>query len=132
MPVHRSLNEEVPQEILSSARRTFAQFDKDNSGTIDIKELRTLLTSLHVNVSDEELQILMDSVDEDRSGEIDFDEFVKVRPGPLRVQWPPEPVCQLVLYRTCASLFCAPAAHRRLLAGRHDPVACQFWQHCEQ
>ena len=53
----------------------FALFDKDGDGTMDTNELRTVLQSLGKNVSEDELQEMIAEVDEDGSGEIDFEEF---------------------------------------------------------
>ena len=53
----------------------FAVFDKDGSGTISRVELKTLMKSLGQKLSDAELDAMMDEVDTDGNGEIDFKEF---------------------------------------------------------
>ena len=53
-------------------------FDKDGDGTIDSDELSSVLQVLGMNPTKEELEILLDSVDTDRNGVIDLDEFVDV------------------------------------------------------
>eukprot|EP00756_Hemistasia_phaeocysticola_P004913 Hpha_TRINITY_DN13073_c1_g1::TRINITY_DN13073_c1_g1_i1::g.68727::m.68727 len=56
--------------------RMFKTFDKDGSGTIDTDELRDVMNCLGVLVSDEQLVELQMTVDTNRSGEIEFDEFL--------------------------------------------------------
>ncbi|KAJ2773363.1 hypothetical protein IWQ56_001023 [Coemansia nantahalensis] len=57
-------------------REAFSLFDKDGSGTITSDELRELLKSLGHRPSDQELSDMINEVDMDGNGEIDFDEFV--------------------------------------------------------
>lgn len=66
----------LSEEELEMCRKAFQLFDKDGSGTIDIKELKTALTALGQNPSDEELFVMISQVDEDGSQEIEFQEFV--------------------------------------------------------
>lgn len=54
---------------------TFARFDADGSGNISTKEVGDVLTSLGHAVSMDIVQILVDEIDADKSGEISFDEF---------------------------------------------------------
>lgn len=56
-------------------RDAFAVFDADGSGTISRNELKKLMKSLGQTLSDAELSAMMDEVDSDKSGEIDFAEF---------------------------------------------------------
>ena len=51
------------------------RFDKDASGFISKDELREVLTSLGQAPTDETLRDLMEEMDINRSGEIDFGEF---------------------------------------------------------
>ncbi|KAG2496512.1 hypothetical protein HYH03_005336 [Edaphochlamys debaryana] len=53
-------------------------FDKDGTGTIDTKELRTALSALGQNPSEEEMFVMISQVDEDGSRLIEFAEFVRV------------------------------------------------------
>ncbi|KAJ2715261.1 hypothetical protein H4R19_001301 [Coemansia spiralis] len=57
-------------------RDAFNLFDEDGSGTITKAELSKLLQSLDHNPTDQELQDMINEVDTDGNGEIDFDEFV--------------------------------------------------------
>merc|ERR1712085_62947 len=56
-------------------RDAFAVFDDDNSGSISREELKKLMKNLGQSLSDGELDAMMDEVDTDGNGEIDFNEF---------------------------------------------------------
>ena len=58
---------------------TWQQFDADNSGAIELKELEAALTSL--GVSKRESKALLVSLDTDGDGELDFPEFVAAYAG---------------------------------------------------
>ena len=49
-------------------------FDKDGNGSIEIEELKVVLSSLGQPATEEELQELMKLADMDGDGTIDFDE----------------------------------------------------------
>jgi len=53
-------------------------FDADQSNTIDVHELGTVLKQLGQNISKAEIAEMIKEVDEDGSGEIDFDEFLQL------------------------------------------------------
>ncbi len=53
-------------------------FDKDGKGEISAKELITVLRALGNNPTEEELEIMIEEVDEDKSGTIDFSEFLEM------------------------------------------------------
>ena len=52
-----------------------AVFDIDGGGTIESNELKTVMTKLGDNPTDEEIQDMILLVDENGDNEIDFDEF---------------------------------------------------------
>ncbi|GMH75420.1 hypothetical protein TL16_g06755 [Triparma laevis f. inornata] len=54
----------------------FELFDSDGGGSIDVDELRPVLSTLGKRPSDEELEKLVGEIDADNSGEIEFDEFL--------------------------------------------------------
>ncbi|CAK0869025.1 unnamed protein product [Prorocentrum cordatum] len=62
-------------EGIKTIEDAFAFCDKDGDGVISKRELGQALSSLGEHKSDEELQELMNRVDADGSGTLDFDEF---------------------------------------------------------
>ena len=62
---------------ITEFRKVFDHFDVDGSGTIDTEELQEVFRAMgQADVSEEQILELMSHVDEDKSGEIDFDEFL--------------------------------------------------------
>ena len=55
---------------------TFQLFDQDNSGSIDKEELGELFKSLGQNYTDAELNEMIEEIDDDGSGSIEFNEFL--------------------------------------------------------
>jgi len=53
----------------------FRDVDTDDSGSIDVGELTVLLRKLEIDATDREIELLHISLDEDKNGSIDFDEF---------------------------------------------------------
>merc|ERR1711874_646772 len=53
-------------------------FDKDGNGTITTKELGTVMRSLGQNPTEAELADMINEVDTDGSGTIDFSEFLNL------------------------------------------------------
>ena len=51
-------------------------FDKDGDGSITAKELGTVMRSLGQNPSEDEIRQIIEEIDEDKSGTIDFKEFL--------------------------------------------------------
>jgi Ca2+-binding EF-hand superfamily protein len=66
----------LTEEQILEFKEAFKLFDKDNGGSIDVDELKDALESLGQVVTEESIQALVDEVDEDGSGEIEFDEFL--------------------------------------------------------
>ncbi|KAJ7331639.1 Calmodulin-2 [Desmophyllum pertusum] len=64
------------EEQVAEFKEAFQIFDKDSGGTISIKELKQVFEALGQHPTEEEVQSMISGVDEDGSGEIDFDEFL--------------------------------------------------------
>ena len=68
--------EDVPQDRRKEYQEAFEMFDVNKDGSISKKELENILRSLNEDPEEEEIQQLLDEVDVDGNGEIDFEEFV--------------------------------------------------------
>ena len=62
------------EEIL----KAFRLFDDDDTGKITFRNLKRVAKELGENMTDEELQEMIDEADRDGDGEINEDEFLKV------------------------------------------------------
>jgi len=60
----------------SEYKEAFSLFDKNGDGSITSKELGTVMRSLGQNPTEAELQDMINEVDADSSGAIDFPEFL--------------------------------------------------------
>jgi len=65
-----------PANANDEMRSAFNVFDKDGSGTISVDELGQLMKTFGENLSDEDLKIMIQEVDKNGDGHIDYQEFV--------------------------------------------------------
>eukprot|EP01026_Neomeris_dumetosa_P037565 TRINITY_DN30455_c0_g1_i1.p4 TRINITY_DN30455_c0_g1~~TRINITY_DN30455_c0_g1_i1.p4 ORF type:complete len:150 (-),score=34.44 TRINITY_DN30455_c0_g1_i1:512-961(-) len=72
------MSDKLSEEQISEFKEAFALFDKDGDGTITTKELGTVMRSLGQNPTEAELQDMINEVDSDGSGTIDFPEFLNL------------------------------------------------------
>ena len=70
-------------EYTQKIQKIFDQFDKNNSGTIDRKELHSLSIALNNPLSPAELQDFFKAIDKDNSGLITWREFINYWCGVL-------------------------------------------------
>jgi centrin-1 len=78
----RMLSRDSREEIL----KVFALFDDDNTGAISFRNLKRVANELGENLTDEELQEMIDEADRDGDGVINEEEFYRVmrkRENPL-------------------------------------------------
>lgn len=73
----------LSEEQITNAKTIFTQFDKDGTGRIDRFELRVVLerknyVELGQQPSEEELFSMINEVDEQNTGKIEFYEFLRV------------------------------------------------------
>jgi centrin-3 len=68
-------NERDPDEEIMKA---FQLFDSDGTGSINIKNMRNIAKELGENLTDDELQAMIDEFDRDQDGEISSDEFLYI------------------------------------------------------
>jgi calmodulin len=68
--------DDLTEEQIADFKEAFALYDKDGDGQINTKELGTLMRSLGQNPTEPELQDLINEVDADGDGLINFPEFL--------------------------------------------------------
>ncbi|CAH1793151.1 unnamed protein product [Owenia fusiformis] len=71
-----AVDDRLTEEQIAEFKEAFSLFDKDGDGTITTKELGTVMRSLGQNPTEAELQDMINEVDADGNGTIDFPEFL--------------------------------------------------------
>ncbi|KAJ2355702.1 hypothetical protein GGF43_002530, partial [Coemansia sp. RSA 2618] len=66
----------LSQEKIDEYKAAFAMFDKDGNGSISPEELRDVMQTLGSNPKEEDLRDMINEVDVDGNGTIDFEEFM--------------------------------------------------------
>jgi calmodulin len=72
------MTDHLTKEQIAEFKEAFQIFDKDGDGLITTKELGTIMRSLGQTLSEEELKTIIEEVDHDKSGTIDFQEFLEL------------------------------------------------------
>ncbi|KAM3293505.1 hypothetical protein ACQJBY_036829 [Aegilops geniculata] len=72
----RVIAESLSEEEIGGLRELFKMIDADNSGTITFDELKDGLKRVGSELTEHEIQALMDAADIDNSGTIDYGEFI--------------------------------------------------------
>jgi len=69
---------EMTEEQLNDIREAFNMFDQNGDGSISTEELKEVMSNLGQVVSDEEIKDMLEDVDTDAEGSLDFDAFKKI------------------------------------------------------
>lgn len=77
----RFLIEEDEEQMRKELKEAFRFYDRDSVGYLTIETLKGILLELEPNLGDDQLMEIVDEVDEDGSGTIDFDEFMNMMMG---------------------------------------------------
>merc|ERR1711937_75716 len=74
----------LSEEQMDEIREAFNLFDGDQSGAIDVRELKAAMRALGFEVKNEELEKMVSDVDNDGNGTIEFAEFLQMMTTPTR------------------------------------------------
>lgn len=77
----RFLVEEDTEALQQELREAFRLYDKEGNGYITTDVFRGILHELDDKLSPEELDLMIEEIDADGSGTLDFDEFMEVMTG---------------------------------------------------
>jgi calmodulin len=91
-PSATSVRAGLTEDELAEFREIFNLVDRDKGGSISKSELKQLMNTLGLRPSQEELNAMVDEIDSDGSGEIDFDEFVVVMSRKVQTSYTPDQV----------------------------------------
>jgi len=72
------MSEDLTKEQLGMLRKAFDMFDKEGKGVIATNMIASILRSLGQTFEDNDLAALIDDIDEDGSGELEFEEFASL------------------------------------------------------
>merc|ERR1712193_11743 len=74
---------QLSDEQMDEIREAFNLFDGDQSGAIDVRELKAAMRALGLEVKNEELKKMVADVDNDGNGTIEFAEFLQMMTGKM-------------------------------------------------
>merc|ERR1711904_560699 len=74
---------QLSDEQMDEIREAFNLFDGDQSGAIDVRELKAAMRALGFEVKNEELKKMVSDVDNDGNGTIEFAEFLQMMTGKM-------------------------------------------------
>merc|ERR1711934_645126 len=73
----------LTEEQIEEIREAFNLFDADNSGAIDVRELKAAMRALGFEVKKEELKKMISDIDNDGNGSIEFGELLEMMTGKM-------------------------------------------------
>jgi calmodulin len=72
------MTDQLPEDKITECKEVFDLFDKDKDGSITVKELGDVMRALGANPTQTELQEMINEVDSNGSGKIEFKEFLEL------------------------------------------------------
>ena len=82
----------LSEQELAGFREIFNLVDTDGGGSITKDELAELMDTLGIDATPEEIDLMINEIDQDSNGEIDFDEFVAVMSRKVNTVYTPDQV----------------------------------------
>ncbi|BES95182.1 troponin C [Nesidiocoris tenuis] len=73
--------EEDDEAMQKELREAFRLYDKEGNGYIPTSCLKEILHELDEQLTNEELEMIIEEIDSDGSGTVDFDEFMEMMTG---------------------------------------------------
>lgn len=67
-------------------RETFKLFDRNNDGVISSRELETAMRNVGCNPTKEDVDAMIDAIDTNRNGVVEFDEFVSMLASRMKAE----------------------------------------------
>ena len=97
---------------LAEFREIFNLVDRDGGGTITKEELGELMDTLGIDATPEEIDLMINEIDQDSNGEIDFEEFVAVMSRKVNATYTSSQVkSAFKIFETATGESSCPAGH---------------------
>ncbi|EGZ12827.1 hypothetical protein PHYSODRAFT_334681 [Phytophthora sojae] len=90
----RRAKQELPDEQKKELREAFELFDTDKVGSIDYHELKVLMRALGFQVTKREVLDLVEDVDVQRSGHVDFNDYMEIMRRKVLARDPDEEIAR--------------------------------------
>merc|ERR1711977_152995 len=100
----------LTEEQMDEVREAFNLFDNDQSGAIDVRELKAAMRALGFEVKNEELKKMVSDVDNDGNGTIEFTEFLQMMTGKMGEKDTREDIEKVFKLSTTTPLTRSPSA----------------------
>ena len=72
------MGDQLTEEQIADFKEAFSLFDKDGDGIIRLNELPLLIRSLNQNPTNAEINEMINEIDSEGTGQIDFPEFISL------------------------------------------------------
>jgi len=75
------LEDEDEEALINELKEAFRMYDKEGEGSITTDVLQEIIRELDPKLTQADLKAIVEEVDEDGSGTVDFDEFMEMMTG---------------------------------------------------